>query len=62
MACVWGCEMSCEGSEAMGYVAGEAGPRVCESGLLPLCRDLDTNKLTGTIPTELGDLSSLQTL
>ena len=40
----------------------EAGPRVRKGGLLPLRRDLGTNELTGTIPTALGDLSSLQTL
>ena len=40
----------------------EAGTRVCEGGLLPLRRDLDSNKLTGTIPTALGDLSSLHIL
>ena len=43
-------------------VAREAGPRVCEGGLLPLCRYLQSNKLTGTIPTALGNLSSLQYL
>ena len=40
-------------------VAREAGPRVCEGGLLPLRRALQSNKLTGTIPTALGNLSSL---
>ena len=43
-------------------VAREAGPRVCEGRLLPPRRDLDTNELTGTIPTGLGNLSSLQYL
>ena len=43
-------------------VAREAGPRACEGGILPLRRELNSNKLTGTIPTALGDLSSLQTL
>ena len=43
-------------------VAGEAGPRVCEGGLLPLRRYLFSNELTGTIPTALGDLSLLQIL
>ena len=43
-------------------MAGEAGLRVFEADLLPLCRDLSTNKLTGTIPTALGNLSSLKLL
>ena len=43
-------------------VAREAGPRVCEGGLLPLRRGLYSNELTGTIPTVLGNLSSLQIL
>jgi len=30
--------------------------------LSPLRRALSSNKMTGTIPTALGDLSSLQTL
>ena len=59
---MWGCEMPCEGSRAMGHVAGGAGPRVCEGGLLPLRRSVYSNKLTGTIPTALGNLSSLQYL
>ena len=43
-------------------VAREAGLRVCEGGLSPLRRILSSNKLTGTIPTALGDLTSLQSL
>ena len=43
-------------------VAREAGPRLGEFCLLPLCRNLYSNKLTGTIPTALGNLSSLQQL
>ena len=42
-------------------VAGEQG-RGCEGGLLLIRRDLRSNELTGTIPTALGDLSSLQNL
>ena len=59
MACVWDVMRGVRGHR---LVAGKAGPRVCEGGLLPLRRDLDTNELTGTIPTALGDLSSLQYL
>ena len=44
----------CSGGSRAESVRGDA--------LLPMRRDLDTNKLTGTIPTALGDLSSLQTL
>ena len=40
----------------------EAGSRVRKGGLLPMRRGLYSNKLTGTIPTALGNLSSLQTL
>ena len=47
------------GMEAEGWVVG----RECDE-VLVVCvrRSLGTNKLTGTIPTSLGDLSSLQYL
>ena len=62
MAGMWGCcEMSCEGSGAMVWW-GSRAESVRGDALLPMRRDLYSNKLTGTIPTALGNLSSLERL
>ena len=64
MAGVRGDAARCHARGCGAWVSGGASwvERVLGDGLSLLRRLLDTNKLTGTIPTALGNLSSLQTL